>query len=316
MSLAVAAGPDARAAELSVDAPPACVDPATLAEEVGDLIGRPLAEVAGVDFRVRIAEMSPQKWRLQLETLDGQGAAGAPTVRGSREIDGAGCAELAEAASVAIAVSVRSIEAARSAPPPAAAVRPSPPIPPPGSPAATPSVALATRAPPRAVWRPSVTLAFAFDAGALPSASPGLELEGDLQRQALRLVLLATWFTSQDTVGPGGVGGTFQLALGGGLACYAPRWRRWTALACGGGELGPLAGTGNVAHPETGAVLWRAVRAEAGATVAVGPNTAILLRAALVRPLVRPDFVLDESQLVYRPSAVTVRLTAGLELGF
>jgi hypothetical protein len=154
------------------------------------------------------------------------------------------------------------------------------------------------------------------DTGALPRTSPGLDLEGDLQRGRLRLVLLATWFTSQDTVGPGGASGTFQLAVGGGLACYAPRWGRWTALACGGGELGRLAGTGNVARPETGAVLWRALRADAGVTAAVGGNTAILLRAGVVAPLARPDFVLDQSQLVYRPSPVTVRVTAGFELGF
>ena len=41
----------ARAAELTVDAPPSCVDPTTLAQEVGNLIGRPLAEIPDVDFR-------------------------------------------------------------------------------------------------------------------------------------------------------------------------------------------------------------------------------------------------------------------------
>jgi hypothetical protein len=314
--LAVTAARNARAAELSVEAPPACVDQATLAEEVGELNGRPLADVAGVDFHVRIAEISPQKWRLYLETLDRQGAAGAPTVSGSREIDGTSCTELAEAASVAISVSVRSLEAARSAPARATSGNPAPPLPVTAAPAGPPSAALAIGARPRPAWLPSATLAFAIDTGALPGTSPGLELEGDLQRGALRLVLLGTWFTSQDTVNASGAGGTFQLALGGGLACYAPRWGRWTALACGGGELGRLAGTGNVSRPETGAILWRAARAEAGTTVAVGPTTAIMLRAGVVRPLVRPDFVLDEAQFVYRPSAVSVRLTAGFELGF
>jgi hypothetical protein len=312
-SLALAAVREARAAGLTIEAPPACVDPTTLAQEVGDLLGRPLGEVADVDFRVRIVETSPQKWRLHLEMID-KLAAGAPVVRGSRDIEGASCGELAEAASVAISVSVRSMEAAASAPPAPA------PVPPPSKTSsdtpAVPTAVIGAKVPPPPAWRPSLAFGLTTDTGALPSTSPGLELEGDLQRGGLRLVLLATWFSSEDAVSAG-ASGTFQLALGGGLACYAPRWGRWTALACGGGELGRLAGTGlEVARPETGSLFWRAVRADAGATAALGANTAILLRAGVVRPLARPDFVLDESQLVYRPSAVSVRVTAGFELGF
>jgi hypothetical protein len=310
--LAIAAHREARAAQLTVEAPPACVDPATLAQEVGDLIGRPLGEVADVDFYVRIVEISPHKWRLHLETIDGKSTAGPPAVRGSRDIEATTCSELGEAASVAIAVSVRSLEAAQSGPA-TPAMKPAPPSPAPGAPPA--AIAASSRA--RPTWRPSVTFALATDTGSLPSTSPGLELEGNLQRGALRLILLGTWFASEDAVSTAGASGTFQLVLGGGLACYAPRWGRWTALACGGGELGRLAGTGlDVARPETGTLFWRAVRAEAGATAALGANTALVLRAGVVRPLARPDFVLDQSQLVYRPSQVALRLTAGFELGF
>jgi hypothetical protein len=302
----------ARAAQLSVDAPPSCVDPTALAEEVGELIGRPLVEVADVDFRIRIAETGPGKWRLHLETIDAKApAGGTPATRGSRDIEGANCAELAEAASVAIAVSVRSMEAANTAPAPGAAASPVSPSPPAAIPAA-----MVTPSPATPSWRPSMTLALATDTGALPGTSPGVDLEGDLQRGALRLALLATWFAAQEANGPGGSGGTFQLALGGALACFAPRFGRWTPLACGGAELGRLAGTGLVTRPETAAVFWRAARAEAGATAALGPNTAILLRAGVAVPLARPTFVVDGSALVYRPSPVAVRVTAGFELGF
>jgi hypothetical protein len=157
----------------------------------------------------------------------------------------------------------------------------------------------------------------ATDTGALPNTGLGLELEGDLQRGSLRLVALATWFGSQDAVGAGDAGGTFQLALGGALACYAPRLGRWTPLACGGFELGRLAGTGlGVARPETGEALWRAVRADLGVTAALGGNTALLLRAGMAVPLSRPAFVLDGSELVYSPARLAGRLTAGLELEF
>ena len=310
--LAVSAAAPARAAQLTVEAPPSCAEPMTLAQEVANLIGRPLAEIPDVDFRIRIAETSPQKWRLHLETVDRQSStARATSVRGTREIDGTSCPELAEAASVAIAVSVRSMEAAERTPPPPAAVTSTLPGPPPAA-----SAAVVVSSPPKPSWRPSVTVGLVTDMGALPSTSPGLELEGDLQRGQLRLVLLGTWFTSENAVGTGGASGTFQLALGGGLACFAPRTGRWTALVCGGGELGRLAGTGLVARPETGTLFWRAVRAEVGATAVLGPNTAILLRAGIVRPLSRPDFVLDQHELVYRPGAVALRLTAGVELGF
>jgi hypothetical protein len=309
---AAGVGPASRAAELAVEAPDGCLDPTTLADEVSDLIGKPLASVADVDFRIRITERPPHGWRLRLETLDPRGASGdAPTVRGSREIDGASCAELSEAASVAIAVSVRSLAGAAEAPPP-------PPPPHPTSTVSAPTPQLTRAGSPKPAWHPALALALATDTGALPSTTPGVELEGDLQRGALRLALLATWFASQDAAGADNVGGgTFQLALGGALACYAPRWGRWTPLACGGGELGRLAGTGlDVARPETGSTFWRAARAEAGATAAVGANTAILLRSGIAVPLARPAFVLDQSQFVYRPSRVTLRLTAGFELGF
>src|SRR6185369_12356311 len=111
--------------------------------------------------------------------------------------------------------------------------------------------------------------------------------------------------------------GTFQLVLGGALGCWSPRWGRWSPLACGGMELGRLTGTGvGVAHPTTGDTLWRAARGDVGVAANLGGNAAVLLRAGLVAPLSRPEFLLDQSQLVYRPSSLTVRVTAGLQLGF
>ena len=303
---------DAWSAQLLVDAPVACADPASLADEVGNLIGRPLAEVADFDFKIRIARTPRGRWLLRLETVGQRGGAdGSPATRGSREIDGATCAELAEAAAVAIAVSVRSMDAAAVAPVPA----PAPPGPPlPASPSTPPAIAAISRA--AVPWRPAVTVALATDSGTLPGTGPGLELEGNLQHGSLRLTLLGAWFESRDMVGAAGAG-TFELALGGALGCVAPRVGRWTPLACGGLELGRLAGTGlDVARPETGAAFWRAVRADVGGTVALRGKTALVLRAGVVVPLARPDFVLDGSEVVYRPSRIAARGTAGVELGF
>jgi hypothetical protein len=316
LSLSAASAASARGAELFVDAPPSCVDPATLADEVGELIGKPLADVADVDFRVQITEAPRRRWRLRIETIQQRAPAGreTPAVRGSREIEGASCAELAEAASVAIAVSIRSIAgetAAAAAPPPAPPPTPSPHAPAP----TTPSIVRAGQ--PTAAWHPAVVLALATDSGALPNTGLGLDLEVGLRRGSLELVAFGTWFGSQDTVGAANAGGTFQLALGGALACFAPQRGRWTGLACGGFELGRLAGTGlGVARPETAATFWRAGRADVGVAAALGGNAALVLRVGVAVPWSRPNFVLDGADPVYRPSRLAGRLTAGLAIGF
>src|SRR5579871_6668048 len=197
-----AAGSTARAAELLVDAPADCADPAALAEEVGTLIGRPLAEVPDVDFRLRIAEGPSGKWRLRLDMVEHRAAGdSAPAVRGTRELEGTSCAELARAAAVAVSVSVRALQAEPPAEAPPVVAQPRTPAPTPEPVRAVPT-AVAAPPPPAHPWRPSVALALAVDTGALPSASPGIELEGDLQRGPLRLTLLGTWFASQDMVGP------------------------------------------------------------------------------------------------------------------
>ncbi|HSY39798.1 MAG TPA: hypothetical protein VLA79_09725, partial [Polyangia bacterium] len=69
--------------------------------------------------------------------------------------------------------------------------------------------------------------------------------------------------------------------------------------------------------PKTGSAFWRAARADAGVMATLGDNLAALLRAGVAVPLVAPPaFVLDETDVVYRPSRLTLRLTAGLVLGF
>lgn len=312
----VVIGATAHGAELVVDAPEPCVDSATLANEVSDLIGKPLAAVADVDFRVRIIETPQRRWRLRLETIEQRAAGGgaAPAVRGTREIEGATCAELAEAASVAIAVSVRSIAGETAA---GAAPRL-------GVPAATPSsdtpspttLSIARVAPPTPAWHPTIVLALAVDAGALPKTGVGVDVEAALQHAALQVVVFGTWFGAQDAAGANNAAGTFQLAFGGALACFAPRRGRWTGLACAGVELGRLAGTGlEVAHPETGAVFWRAARADVGITMTLGGNAGLVLRAGAAVPWSRPEFVLDGAELVYQPSRLAGRFTAGLQVG-
>jgi hypothetical protein len=308
-----APGP-ARAAQVTVDAPPSCLDSETLAEEVAELVGKPLAAVPDVDFQVEIAERPRHGWRLRLKTLDSRrGTDDTSRVRGTREIDGVSCTELADAAAVAISVSVRSIDDERATAP----IRPTTISPARAATAAPAPPAVAHPPPSEGSWRPVIVLAFAADSGALPKTGLGVDLEGHLQRGAFRLALLGTIFGSEETSGTMNGGGTFRLLLGGVLGCWGPQWGRWTPVVCGGGEIGRLSGTGTgVPRPETGDTLWRAARSDLGISAAVGGTVAFVLRAGLVVPLSRPAFVLDRSELVYRPSRMTARLTMGLELAF
>src|SRR5579884_671876 len=109
-----------RAAALRLDAPEGCVDPATLEQEVADLVGRPLADVPEADFRLTIAPLANGRWHLRLEATERH--AGLPDAPHVRELDASSCGELAEAAAVAMAVSIRAFaEAAPRAEPAAAA---------------------------------------------------------------------------------------------------------------------------------------------------------------------------------------------------
>jgi hypothetical protein len=318
LSAAIGIGSTARGAELSVDAPDSCVDPTALADEVSDLIGKPLASVADVDFRIQISQMPQRRWRLRLEML-AQGAAskGTPELRGSRTIEAGSCAELAEAAAVAISVSIRSIAEVGAVTPALAPTRAEPPAGPPPLAAVVTSAALPPAPAPPTRWHPGLALALVTDTGVLPDAGVGLEIDGRLQRGSLRLVLLGAWFASQDEIGSDGSGGRFQLADAGALACFAPRRGRWTPLACGGVEVGRLAGSGlEVARPQTGAAAWEAARAELGLDAALSTDASVFARVGAAVARTRPEFVLDGVTPVYRPGRFGARLALGFELGF
>jgi len=94
-------GRDAWSAEVRVRAPDDCADAGAITEQVDGLLGRALATVDGVDFDVDVAAVSKQAWRVRVDAVSR-----ADGSRRTREIAGHGCAELAEAAAVAIAMSV------------------------------------------------------------------------------------------------------------------------------------------------------------------------------------------------------------------
>jgi hypothetical protein len=89
------------------------------------------------------------------------------------------------------------------------------------------------------------------------------------------------------------------------------------AAACGGLEVGRLAGSGfGTSWDDTRASLWLAPRVGISASYAL--SSAVDLRAGLegLVPLSRPVFVLENVGRVHRPAALVGRLELGLELHF
>jgi hypothetical protein len=288
-----------------MQAPDPCVEAASVGEQVEGLLGQPLASVAGIDFEVSIEPSAGREWRLRLDTLDA-----AQGTRRSRELTAKTCAELADAAAVAITMSIKSLAERKETP-----AKPPAPV----AAAAPPAAALAA-APPPPPSTPPLRSTAALDAllatGAMPSAALGVGLEVALQRGRARVLGLAALFPAQQSPMTNGVAASFQLATGGVLACFAPAWGRVTLLACAGGEAGRLTGEGvNVSAPRARGTLWLAGRGEVGATFALTPNVSAAARAGLAVPMLRPTFLLNDDT-VHRADRWTTRTTLGVELAF
>jgi len=299
----------ARAANLVLDAPETCVDPTTLAQEVADLAGRPLADVPDVDFQLTIRPLADGRWHSTLEAVEHR--PGAPQARHRRELDARSCADLGEAAALAMSVSIRAVtEAGGSA-------APSPPPAPeaPKEPAAT---VLRSVAPPvvRPAWYGLASVSLGADAGDLP-AGLGVAVSVGAARGAARLNLLGGWLPPRDVLRADGTGGSLQLAFGGAEACFAPSRGRWTALGCAGGELGVQHGSGlDVFQPASRNTFWWAARASLGFVIRSSEALGFRVAATAVAPLARPHFVVNETSEVYQASPIAGRLDAGLELRF
>ena len=119
--VAVSAG-RANAASVTVSDGEGCVDRDAIAEQATEILGQPLGAVTGVDFEVALTRAAGGGWKLRLDTVD----QGPGDHRRSRELVAPNCAELADAAAVAIAMTVRSRAALAppTAPPPASSSGP------------------------------------------------------------------------------------------------------------------------------------------------------------------------------------------------
>jgi hypothetical protein len=290
---------NAQAAEIRVHASRDCADRGDIADQVDALLGRPVAAVEGLDFDVDIAERPEHRWRLRLATIGRADGA-----KRFREIDGSGCAQLADAAAVAIAMSIQSSGVAE---PTGLGAPPTPPSEPPNV-AAGPAPA---ERPPG--WQVPVAVAALADAGALPHPGLGLSLGAAFARHHFLLIGEGAFLLSPEARAPDNGGGRFRLLVGAVLACLHQRFGQVGFLGCAGGEAGILQAEGiGINRPRLQNVAWQAGLLEVGLTRRMNATVSLFIRGGVAVPLSRPTFTINNDTFaVHRPDAVTARMAAG-----
>ena len=294
----------ANASEIEWSAPARCGDAGAVAAQVEQLTERDLAASEDIDFVVEITESRPGSWLLRLHTRSRTG--GDETIR---EVSGASCETLRDAAAVAIAMA---IDAAHKV----EAVHASAPAPPPPPRPSPPPVATQPSAATRVAF--GVTAALVLEHGLLPRVAVGPALELTMGMSTLRLAVRATVFIPQRaTVGEGSTASAdFGLGTGDVFACWQPAFGAWRLLGCAGFELGLLTLHSDGFDKKTD--LNRAVfgpLAELGATWHVIGTLRIALLAAAATLVPRDSFA-SEGKTLHREGPVSLRLGLGVELEF
>jgi len=339
VALACGWSPSVEAARIEVAGADSCVEAVLVDEQASDLLGRPLASVEGVDFSIHLARLPTGKWRMRLDSVDvhgsgsvaetpSPGAAPAPPAPRSRMIQASTCAELADAAAVAIAMSVRALPQSTEMPAPthatgteAGSFRPAPSESAVSSQNGAPVLRNANfpaRTPAPGALAFAVSASVVGDSGALPGSTVGGSLGASMRLRRLQLGLAATWLAEREKRVAGEAGGRIGLVFGAAEGCVPVPVGPLTVLGCAAYELGHLSAEGvGLARSRFGGALWQAVRGEAGVRVALGTRSALVLRAGASVPVSRPFFSIDsagQNLTVYRPAAFSVRGLAGLEI--
>lgn len=289
---------EAHAADIRLRAAGECAERSDIADQVDGLLGRPVGEVQGLDFDVDIRERPDGGWRLRLVTTGRADGA-----KRSREIDGAGCAQLADAAAVAIAMSIQSnIAGERAANTAGGSAPPDPPV-----------VAVAPRqAAPQGVQL-SLGIGPVADVGALPHPSFGVGLGAALAGRRLVVIGEGSLFASPEARLPDNSGGSFRLLVGAALACFAERLGPTGILVCGGGEAGVVQAEGvGVNRPRLQNIAWGAGRLELGLTRRLNDTFSLFIRGGVAIPWPRPTFTVNNDKLVvHRSEVMTGRIIVG-----
>lgn len=343
--VAAPARPTKNTIEVRWHAPPTCPDEASVRAAIERLVGRPLAKIR--DRRLSlIATVYPAgaEWSLTIYTVAADGTQ-ERTLRYSH-----GCALLAEAAAVLIAMTIdpqvlgrldaatlklvtEAPEASPEAPadPPAdpPAPVPTPTAEPPLGPSPAPPVApVATVANPAASTPPgpriksrgAVRLAGSLGWGDLPSIGGGLGLALALRRGRFQAEISGGgWFLRSVKLDlPGSSGAMFDLWSLGARAGYVARaGRRLEVPLLLGLEAGQIHVRGvRLVEAGNDRTPWVAVVFSPGLSIVVHKLLAVVIGLDLVVPATRPRFVVENVGEIFRPSPIGLRGTLGLEFRF
>lgn len=287
-------------ADFSWVAPAACPDAAIVRARIERRLGARL-EVAGISIDI---------------TRDrGQFVARLAVGDEVRSLTARRCDDLADAVAVIVARLAREhrgVEVAVAEP------APPPPLPTPEHDLEMPAVymrRLAVAHDPR--WGGGMRLLGLSGIGAVPDVGLGAELAGFVRHDdAFAELAVARW-------GNGGVflheGAPAHVAVGLDLAMLRVGWgpARMPIRVWGSTELGEMSGQGfQLGDPRVGSSRWVAIGAGFGVAWPMLPNARLVGSFEAAVPVLRPTFMLETGDLVYRPSPVTTRVAFGLEIGW
>lgn len=306
-------GANASAFELAWSAPPDCPDRTWAEARLRDEAEGELAS-SSLEARVQVAPQGAS-WIVRIEAIQ----AGR---RGVRRLEGASCRELAEAAVVIIAMTLRDDDDAlatsdawqeespsdeTTTPPPAPAVD------------STSAAFNAERAPhpeERSAWFARVGAL--FDVGTLPHPRPGLSAQfgrrfGEWWLDARFSALFpATTQLSSNT----SIGGRFSSADGLVALCFAPRLGEHVeGSLCAAAGLGLLFAEGfGVPDARSTTRLQFVTQAELGVTFSFARDWSLRPAVAAFLPVDRQSYAIENAGTLYTPELVSLRTS--LCLGF
>jgi hypothetical protein len=289
--------PEPQATVLEWRAPDGCPDARAVYESLSAVLGR--APVALGEFSEVSGTIEPRDGRfvLTIEMVE-HGR------RSSRLISAPRCEDMAEAAAIAIGLALTSerepdtVAQAAGAPPPV-----------------TLPSELDAPAPPvhERAYRLALSADALLDLNSLPSAAPGLRVQGRVQIGLASLALYGAFLPGSELAVGAREQVEFSLLAGGARVCYLPPGGALSLAACAGGEVGRYSADGGELNDARRVHnLWLAPSAGLELGVAFSRSFGAELGADVFVPLVRSRYAVNDTELVFRPPEAAIRLYLGL----
>jgi hypothetical protein len=312
MGLLVAAGPSAAAEEaltappprdgllLEWHAPAECPSAADVHAKVARLLGGTVKLPAGRTVEVQATVWPGQTWRVEVE-------AGADAQRHRRTLESPSCAELAEATALIVALMIDASAVATG-------LRPASPA------TAAPVAASADHKTEPLSFRLGVLGAFGL--GILPGLDAGIGGSLALVHRDWRFDLRGSYGLRREqtatAAAPPGSYGKFNYTGAVAGVCRTFAQVRVDLGACVDFEFGVLFAQGyNVTEGLAAKTPWLGLGPAGYLAIRAGRRISFPLRAALIVPFTRPEFVFNHVEgSVYRVAPLSGKLSVGAELHF